>query len=130
MKQVDSLIKTFLQTQKENLFEEVNPTIIQLDLENVQYAMEVLELFKVDFKWTSKQSVATAMLNKTLEQVLRDRSIDFESSIKLPPRLTNEKGNIKALYLYQTFLEKDPITMTWSNMSSKVYFKSSLEIDK
>ncbi len=30
-KQVISSIKTYLQTQKENLFDEVNPTIIQLE---------------------------------------------------------------------------------------------------
>ncbi len=70
------------------------------------------------------------MLNKTLEQVLRDQSINFDSSVKRPLRLTYEKGKIKTLQLFWTFLEKGPITMTWSNLPSKVDFKSSLKIDK
>ncbi len=84
--------------------------------------MEVLESFKVDFKQTSKLSVAKAMLNKTLEQVLSDRSINVDSIVKLPSRLKYEKGKIKTLKLFQTFSEKGPITMTWSNMPSKVDF--------
>ncbi len=49
-KQVVTSIKTFLQTQKENMFDEMNPTISQLERETVQYAIKVLESFNIDIK--------------------------------------------------------------------------------
>ncbi len=107
----------------------MNPTISHLECESVQYAMEVLESFNVDFKQTSKLSVTKAMANKTLEQVLLNRSIDFDSTVKLPPTLTTIKNSINALQLFWTFSVEGPKTMTWSNLPSKVDFKSSLQID-
>ena len=129
-KRVVTSIKTYLQTQKENMFDEINPIISQLERENVQYAIEVLESFKVDFKRTSKLSVAKAMVTKTLQQVLLDRSIDFDKAVRLPPRLVYEQNKIKNLPLFQTFSLEGPLTLSWSNLPSKVDFKSSLEIDK
>ncbi len=108
----------------------MNPTLSQLECEILQYAMESLESFSTDFKWTSKLSVAKAMVNKTLQQVPRDWYIDFDSTVEFPPRLSYKKSNIKTLQLFRTFSEKGPVIMTWSNSPSKVDFKSSLEIDK
>ncbi len=96
----------------------------------MQYAIEVLESFQIDFKRTSKLSVAKAMVKKTLQQVLLDRSIDFDKAVRLPPRLVYEQNKIKNLPLFQTFSFEGPLTMSWSNLPSKVDFKSSLEIDK
>ncbi len=129
-KQVVASIKTYLQTQKENMFDEINPIISQLERESVQYAIEVLESFQIDFKRISKLSVAKAMVKKTLQQVLLDRSIDFDKAVRLPPRLVYEQKRIKNLPLFQTFSFEGPLTMSWSNLPSKVDFKSSLEIDK
>ncbi len=81
----------------------MNPTISQLEHESVQYAMEVLESFNIDFKQTSKLSIAKAMANKTLEQVLLNRSINFDSTVKLPPRLNTAKNSIKELQLFRTY---------------------------
>ncbi len=64
-KRVITSIKTYLQTQKENLFDEMNPTISQLERESVQYAMEVLQSFNIDFKRTSKLSIAKTMAKKS-----------------------------------------------------------------
>ncbi len=99
-KRVVTSIKTYLQTQKENLFEEMNPTISQLESESVQYAMEVLESFNIDFKRRSKLSIAKAMAKTTLKQVLLDRSVDFDTIVKLPPRLNTAKNSIKELQLF------------------------------
>ncbi len=88
--------------------------------------MEICDSCKVDFKQTFNLSVAKAMSNKTLQQVLRDQSIDFDSSVKLPPRLTYEKDKIKTLNLFLNFSEKVSITMTWINLSSKFDFELSL----
>ncbi len=70
------------------------------------------------------------MVNKTLKQVLLDRSINFDKAVSLPPRLVYKQNKIKTLQLFGTFLDKGPVTMTWSKLPSKVDFKSSLEIDK
>ncbi len=78
----------------------MNPTISQLKCESVQNAMEVLESFNIDSKRKSKLSIAKTMANKTLEQVLLDRSINFGSTVKLPPRLTTAKTSIKELQLF------------------------------
>ncbi len=48
--QVITSIQTYPQNQKENLFDEVNTTISQLEQESVQFAIEVLASFEVDFK--------------------------------------------------------------------------------
>ncbi len=78
--------------------------------------MEVLELLKVDFKRTFKLSVAKSMVNKNLKQVLQDQSINFDSTVKLPPRLSYAKSNIKTLMLFSTFSEKGLVTMPQSNL--------------
>ncbi len=112
------------------MFDEMNPTISQLERENFQYAIEVLESFHIDFKQTYKLSVAKSMVNKTLQQVLLDRCIDFDKAIRLPPRLIYKQNKIKNLPLFQTFSFESPLIMSWSNLPSRVDFKSSLEIDK
>ena len=61
-KQVVTSIQTYLQTRKENMFNEMNPTISQLERESVQHAIKVLESFNIDFKQTSKLSVAKAIV--------------------------------------------------------------------
>ncbi len=85
---------------KRDFFDEANPTTSQLEWESFQYVMKVFESFGIDFKQTSKLSVAKATVNKSLEEVLKDEFINFDSIIKLPPRLTCEKGKIKTLQLF------------------------------
>ncbi len=66
-KRVVASIKPYLQKQKENMFDEMNPTISQVERESVQYAIEVLESFNI-FKQTSNLSIAKATAKKLLNK--------------------------------------------------------------
>ncbi len=69
--QVVTSNQQYFQLQKENLFDEVNPTISQLEQESVNYAIKVLESLCIDFKQMSKLSFAKSIIIKSLQEVAR-----------------------------------------------------------
>ncbi len=87
-----------------------------MEQESVGYTIDILQSFRIDIEQTSKVLFAKSIFNKSLEQVLRSHSIDFDSIVTLPPRLSFEKDKIKSLTLFQAFSENGPITMTWGNL--------------
>ncbi len=101
-----------------------------MEWESISCTIEILQSFHIDIKQKSKLSFTKSIIDKSLKQVLRNHGVNFNSTVTLPPRLSNETGKIKSFKLFQTFAEKGPRTMMWSNLPSRENFIKALEIDK
>ncbi len=99
-------IKSCLQSQKSSLLDEINPIISQMEQESIVCTIEVFQSFCIDIKGTSKVMVVKSIINKSLEQVLRSHSVDFNSTVTLPQRLSYEKGKIELAELMTTIQEQ------------------------
>ncbi len=93
-------IHSCLQSQKSSLLDEINPIISQMECKSVSCTIEVLQSFNIDIKQTSKLSFAKFIINKSLDEILRSHSLDFNSMVTLPPRLPYKKGKIKSFKLF------------------------------
>ena len=123
-------IHEHLGLMKTNLSSEFNPVISQLEHQSAIHANEVLRSFGIVLKRLLKASFIKSITNKSLEQVLRDHSIHFNSRVSLTGKLSYQRGKIKSLKLFRTFSEKGPIDIKSSDVRSRADFKSALEIDK
>ncbi len=91
----------------------------------ISYTIDILQSFHIDIRNTSK-----FIINESLEQLMRNHAVNFNSFVTLPPRLSYEKDKIELFKLFQTFSENGPITMTWSNLPSWENFMTALKTDK
>lgn len=66
----------------------------------------------------ANKTLATQMINKTLDQVNLQHGINFDKVIPIPPLLSYQKGKIKFTILFCTFMSESDIK-TWSELPSK-----------
>ncbi len=123
-------IHEYLELMKTNLSSEFNPVISQLERQSALHANEVICSFGIDLKRLLKSSFIKSITNKSLEQVLQDYSVDFNSRVSLTGKLSYQRGRIKSLKLFRTFSEKGPIDIKFTDVRSKADFKAALQIDK
>ncbi len=93
-------IHEFLGLMKTNLSLEFNPVISQLARQSALHTNEVICSFGIDLNRVLKSSFVKSITNKSLEQVLRDHSVDFNSRVSLIGKLSYQRGRIKSLKIF------------------------------
>ena len=122
-------VESYINALKSNLIGELTTIIQQLEKDSFLLTGDVLESLEIKPNHSANKTGPTQMVNKTLDQVLRQHGINFDIKVPLPPILSNQKETITSKILFRTFQSKID-SQKWSELPSKIEFKNSLQVSQ